>query len=74
MPEAVLFDTGPAPERTPSAADRGVPRVQVPVRNQVEFVESALDSLIPDEHQVRVVWEFAEKADLSELYAENKAV
>jgi transposase len=74
MPEAVLFDTGSTPERAPSAADGGVPRVQVPVRNQVEIVASDLDSLIPDEHQVRVVWEFAEKADLSELYAAIKAV
>jgi transposase len=74
MPEAVLFETGPTLEHAPSAADGGVPRVQVPVRNQVEIVASDLDSLIPDEHQVRAVWEFAEKADLSELYAQIKAV
>lgn len=73
MEDGQLFDTGAAmADGTPR--DTRAPRVQVPVRNQVEFVESDLDSLIPDEHQVRAVWSFTEQADLSGLYAEIKAV
>lgn len=74
MPASVLFDNGPAPECVPGAAAGGAPRVQRPVRDQVEFVESDLDSLIPDEHPVRTVWTFVEEADLSELYGAIKAL
>jgi transposase len=49
-------------ERRPAA------RVQVPVRNQVEIIMAALDSLLPEEHQARAVWAFVEKQDLSVLY------
>ena len=49
------------------------PRVQRPERNQVEFFNTDIDSLIPDEHEVRVVWEYAEAADLSTLYGQIKA-
>src|SRR6185436_3580397 len=44
-----------------------------PERNQVEFFESDLDSLVPDEHQVRTVWVYATEADLGALYGEIKA-
>jgi len=73
MEDGQLFDVGPAVAGD-AVQETSVPRVQVPVRNQVEFVESDLDSLIPDEHQVRAVWAFVEQADLSELYAQIKAV
>jgi len=54
MADSVLFPLGQAmpldsPERVSAA------RVQVPVRNQVEFFESDLESLIPEDHQVRIV-------------------
>ena len=73
MEDGQLFDVGPAVAGD-AAQETSVPRVQVPVRNQVEIVESDLDSLIPDEHQVRAVWAFTEQADVSGLYAEIKAV
>ena len=44
-------------------------RVQVPVRNQVEMILAALDNLLPEAHQARIVWAFVERQDLSALYA-----
>ncbi len=49
-------------------APSGIPRVQFAVRNQVEMLMTDLDSLIADDHQVRVVWTFAQRQDLSALY------
>lgn len=46
----------------------GTPRVQYAVRNQVEMVVTDLDGLIPEDHQVRIVWAFVEEQDLSCLY------
>lgn len=69
-----LFPIGSAKEK-PTAGEgcQGTPRVQVPERNQVEFFESDLDSLVPDEHQVRTVWVYATEANLGGLYNEIKA-
>jgi len=52
----------------------GTPRVQIPIRNQVLMMHSDLDSLIPEDHQVRTVWAFAEKADLSIVKKKIRAV
>jgi transposase len=49
--------------------ERRAARVQFPVRNQVEIIMAAPDSLLPEDHQARVVWAFVEKQDLSALYA-----
>jgi transposase len=38
------------------------------------MVCSDLDSQIPDDHPVRLVWEFARQADLSTLYAKIRAI
>lgn len=46
----------------------GDPRIRYAVRNQVELVETDLDSLVPAEHQVRIVWAFVEGQDLTPLY------
>jgi transposase len=43
-------------------------------RNQVEMRICALDSLIPEDHPVRVVWAYVEQLDLSGLSAKIKAV
>lgn len=53
---------------------RGVPRVAVPVRNQVELQARDLESLVPDDHPVRAVWAFVCGLDLSKLYAKIEAV
>lgn len=50
------------------------PRVKYAVRNQVEYRMGDLDSGVALDHQVRIVWNFVEQADLSELYAQIKAV
>lgn len=49
-------------------------RVRYPVRNQVEMRFSDLDSLLPEDHPVRAVWEFVECLELSELYEAIEAV
>ena len=71
MLDKTLFPLGEPPPKT--ALPGGTPRVQAPVRNQVEFVQSDLDGLIEDDHQVRVVWAFVEAADLSALYEPIRA-
>ncbi|HEY3321265.1 MAG TPA: transposase [Planctomycetota bacterium] len=73
MPDDMLFEVGDA-KSSADAAPGGVPRVQSPERHQVTMLESDLDSLIADDHQVRVVWAFACEADLSGLYAQIRAI
>ena len=51
------------------------PRFQSPNREQCEFIVGSLESLLPDDHQVRVVWRFADQhCNLSSLYKAIKAV
>jgi transposase len=52
----------------------GVPRLKTAVRDQVCFRAVSLDEVIPPDHPVRIVWDFALKADLSSLYQPIKAV
>ena len=70
MPEDTLFpmDDAPAPENA-GTPGRGRPRVRMPERNQVEMIVAALDQLVAEDHQVRIVWAFVEHQDLSALYA-----
>src|SRR6266446_3524139 len=72
MSDDTLFPVGnPVPKADAPAL---APRVKLPVRNQVEYLIGDLDSTVALDHEVRTVWEFVEKADLSELYAQIKAV
>jgi transposase len=67
MPDLTFFPLGtPVP---PAPLPPGTPRFQVPVRNQVAFFQSDLDSLLEHDHQARVVVDFVAKADLSVLHA-----
>jgi transposase len=69
----VLFDLGePLPQRPPPAS--GTPRLRYANRQQGEMRSCAVDSLIPEEHPVRVVWGFVEGLDLTGLLAKIKAV
>jgi transposase len=52
----------------------GTPRFQAAVRDQICFRAASLDELIPQEHPVRVIWDYALSADLSPLYQSIKAV
>lgn len=72
MPDDVLFPLGesrPAPALPP-----GRPRLQLPVRNQVELAHGDLDSFVPDDHPVRIVWAFVERVDVGVLYEHILAV
>lgn len=75
MADETLFPLGAA-EKTKEVrvSDPAAVRFSRPVRNQVELSQCALDSLLDDDHQARTVWEYAEQADLAELYAAIKAV
>jgi transposase len=54
-------------------AQRGKARTQRPERSQVEMQLLSLDQLIDDEHRVRVVWQYVQSLDLSDLYKSIKA-
>ena len=69
MADDTLFPVGEAlPQLSLPSRPAGVPRVQRPVRDQVEFYQGDLDSLIEFDHQVRVVWDFVQGVDVSNLY------
>ena len=72
MADESLFPIGDA---KPKASEPALaPRVKYAVRNQVECLMADLDSSVALDHQVRTVWTFVEQADLSELYAQIRAV
>lgn len=66
MSDDRLFPVGDPQPKKPRPP--GTPRIQLPVRNQIEFVQCDLDSLISFDHQARVVWDFVERADVSKLH------
>ena len=73
----MLFDLLDEPEPKPAQPGPpliGTPRFQAAVRNQVCFRSASLDEMIPQEHPVRVIWDYALKADLTPLYQRIKAV
>jgi transposase len=53
---------------------KGVPRLVVPNRSQMELRTVDLESLLPLDHAARAVWEFVESLDLSPLYAKVQSV
>lgn len=44
------------------------PRLRAWDRNQVEMIAESLDGLLPDDHQVRLLWDYVSRMDLSGLY------
>ena len=52
----------------------GTPRVLRPNRAQLELRPTDLESLLPEDHRARAVWEFVEGLDLSALYEEIRSV
>jgi transposase len=68
-----LFDLG-EPLAAQAAPASGTPRLRYANRQQGEMRACAVDSLIPEEHPVRVVWAYVEGLDLSSLLAKIKAV
>src|SRR5262249_27888845 len=73
----MLFDLPDEPDPKPPQPGPplfGTPRFQAAVRDPVCFRAASLDELIPQEHAVRVIWDYVLKADLSPLYQQTKAV
>lgn len=58
---------------SPSVTPLSELRLQRPVRNQMEMMIRDLDSLVPDDHPVRAVWEFISGMNLTEFYTKIKA-
>lgn len=50
----------------------GVIRVNRPIRNQIEMMLRDLDSLVPEDHAARAIWEFLQRLDLSAFYSSIK--
>jgi len=67
-----LPEPEPAPARPPTLP--AVARVLRPVRNQLEWMERDLDSLLAQDHPARAIWDLLESLDLATFYAAIKAV
>jgi transposase len=67
-----LFPTPVSPP--PEPAPLGPPRLRQADRQQVVMRAASLDSLLPDEHRARVVWEYVQGVDLAPLYAGIRSV
>jgi transposase len=68
-----LFDDLPEMMAPKGAESGGRPRLREPVRDQIELRAVDLDSLIGEDHPVRVIWAYVEGLDLSALEARIKA-
>jgi transposase len=67
---------GELPEQTKRRVDGmrlGAPRLREPKRDQIELRAMDIESLIGQDHPVRVIWAFVEGLDLSELEDRIKA-
>src|SRR5437763_7157030 len=67
---------GELPERARPRADavsRRAPRLREPRRDQIELQAVDIESLIGEDHAVRVIWAYVEGLDLSELEDQIKA-
>ena len=69
-PQGTLFGDAPDLEgaiRPAKVPAPGVARVLMPNRTQVELRPSDLESLLPEGHRARLVWDYVERADLSRI-------
>jgi len=75
--DAITAPAMPEDATTAPAADEagaGTPRLRVAERNQVEFRACCWNDLLPDDHEARTAWAYAESFDRSPLLAAIKAV
>jgi transposase len=73
MSDEMLFPIGPRrPAQQPQCA--GNPRLRYAVRNQVELIQTDLDSTLSDDHFARIVWSYVEQANLWAFYETIRAV
>lgn len=49
---------------------KGHPRTLRANQLQIEMRIAALDSLVPEDHKVRIIWEMAQEYDLSEYHSD----
>jgi len=61
-------------QSAPQRASIALPRLRTANRRQVALRAVDLESLVADEHRVRLVWSFVERLDLAALYSTIKAV
>lgn len=52
---------------------RGKPRLNSPVRSQIEFINSCIDDLVPEDHRVRDIWNYINQIDLSSFLIKIKS-
>lgn len=64
----------PEKEAQPKKERIGKPRIAKANRQQVEMRVAALDSLVSEDHKVRIVWEMVESYDLRRFYKRIEAV
>jgi len=73
MSETCLFSDLPESRREEEGV-AGVPRLRRANRSQLEFRPLDLDSLIPEDHEARLVWAYVERLDLREAYEKIQSV
>ena len=74
MADEALFPALPEQkEPQPEAAPLAPPRLYEPERDQIELRAIDIDSLIGDDHPARLIWQYVEPLDLSELDDRIKA-
>jgi transposase len=67
MADDELFGELPAQAKRRTDVARGAPRLREPARDQIELRAVDIDSLIGQDHPVRVIWSYVEGLDLREL-------
>ena len=75
--QGTLFDLpeGDSPNSAPKKpAGGGIPRLRRANRHQVVVRAVALDQLLPEDHQARLVWEYVEGLDFTPVYERIQAV
>jgi transposase len=72
------FKADDGPEPTPAQAaqkpDRGIPRLRVPQRDQIEIHWSSLDDRLDPDSPARIVWSLVCQLDLDAWLADIKAI
>ena len=69
LPESDSATSAPA-----KPAGGGIPRLRRANRQQITFRAMALDQMLPEDHQARLVWEYVEGLDFTPLYGHIQAV
>ena len=74
MMESTLFRLPDAETPIINSISQGKPRLNHPNRGQIEWRPVNLDSLLPEDHEARLVWAWVEQMDLGPLYQPIRSV